>query len=101
MREELNLGNKSIFSKNLYESIKDNLKCGKQTILFLNRRGYSTFVSCRQCGYVVKCNSCDISMTYHMKDNKLKCHYCGLVNLLRHALFVRVNIQIFWHRLKR
>ena len=78
MREELNLGNKSIFSKNLYESIKDNLKCGKQTILFLNRRGYSTFVSCRQCGYVVKCNECDISMTYHMKDNKLKCHYCGL-----------------------
>ena len=78
MREELNLGNKSIFSKSLYEAIKGNLKDRKQTILFLNRRGYSTFVSCRQCGYVVKCNECDISMTYHMKDNKLKCHYCGL-----------------------
>lgn len=78
MREELNLGNKSIFSKNLYKAIEENLKKGKQTILFLNRRGYSTFVSCRQCGYVVKCSECDISMTYHMKDNKLKCHYCGL-----------------------
>ena len=78
MRDELNQGNKSIFSKELYEAIDKNLKDKKQTILFLNRRGYSTFVSCRQCGYVVKCNSCDIAMTYHMKDNKLKCHYCGL-----------------------
>jgi primosomal protein N' (replication factor Y) len=78
MREELNIGNKTIFSKDLFEAIKDNLKSGKQTILFLNRRGYSTFISCRQCGYVVKCNECDISMTYHMKDNKCKCHYCGL-----------------------
>lgn len=78
MRDELNQGNKSIFSRELYEAIDKNFKAKKQTILFLNRRGYSTFVSCRQCGYVVKCNSCDISMTYHMKDNKLKCHYCGL-----------------------
>lgn len=78
MREELKLGNKSIFSKELYEAIDDNLKAGKQTILFLNRRGYSTFVSCRQCGYVVKCSECSISMTYHLGDNKLKCHYCGL-----------------------
>lgn len=78
MREELKLGNKSIFSKELYEAIDENLKMGKQTILFLNRRGYSTFVSCRQCGYVVKCSECSISMTYHLGDNKLKCHYCGL-----------------------
>ncbi|WP_223376054.1 primosomal protein N' [Schnuerera sp. xch1] len=78
MREELNDGNKSIFSKELYMGIEKNLRQGKQTILFLNRRGYSTFVSCRNCGYVVKCNECSISMTYHMKDNKLKCHYCGL-----------------------
>ena len=78
MREELHKGNRSIFSKELYEAIEKNLIDKKQTILFLNRRGYSTFVSCRQCGYVVKCNSCDISMTYYMKDNKLKCHYCGL-----------------------
>ncbi|CCQ96054.1 Primosomal protein N' [[Clostridium] ultunense Esp] len=78
MREELKLGNKSIFSKELYEAIDENLKVGNQTILFLNRRGYSTFVSCRQCGYVVKCSECSISMTYHLGDNKLKCHYCGL-----------------------
>lgn len=78
MREELNNGNKSIFSLELEESIKENLEKGKQTILFLNRRGFSTFVSCRQCGYVVKCNSCDISMTYHKHINKLRCHYCGL-----------------------
>ncbi len=78
MREELNNGNTSIFSEELYYSIDKNLKENKQTILFLNRRGYSTFVSCRQCGYVVKCNSCDISMTYYMTENKLKCHYCGL-----------------------
>lgn len=78
MREELKGGNTSIFSLELYDAIRDNLKENKQTILFLNRRGYSTFVSCRQCGYVVKCNSCDISMTYYMRENKLKCHYCGL-----------------------
>ncbi|HSH34844.1 primosomal protein N' [Schnuerera sp.] len=78
MREELSSGNMSIFSRELHQAIDDNLKAGKQTILFLNRRGYSTFVSCRQCGYVVKCNECSISMTYHLEENKLKCHYCGL-----------------------
>lgn len=78
MREELNKGNKSIFSEELYNSIKTNLFNGKQTILFLNRRGFSTFVSCRNCGYVVKCKDCDVSMTYHRNINKLKCHYCGL-----------------------
>ncbi len=78
MREELNDGNKSMFSKKLEDSIGENLENKRQTILFLNRRGFSTFVSCRQCGYVVKCNSCDISMTYHKHINKLRCHYCGL-----------------------
>ncbi len=78
MREELNNGNKSIFSEELYDSINENLQNGKQTILFLNRRGFSTFVSCRNCGYVVKCDNCDISMTYHRNMNKLRCHYCGL-----------------------
>jgi len=78
MREELNRGNNTIFSKELYDAIKENLDNKKQTILFLNRRGYSTFVSCRKCGYVVKCNECSISMTYHLGENKLKCHYCGL-----------------------
>lgn len=77
MREELNSGNNTIFSRELYNSIKENLENKKQTILFLNRRGYSTFVSCRKCGYVIKCNECSISMTYHLHENKLKCHYCG------------------------
>lgn len=78
MREELDKGNKSILSIELYKAIEENLKNKKQTILFLNRRGYSTFVSCRKCGYVVKCDNCDVSMTYHFNENKLKCHYCGM-----------------------
>lgn len=78
MKEELQLGNKSIFSKKLYEGIIKNLENKEQTILFLNRRGFSTFVSCRACGYVAKCDSCDISLTYHNSSNNLRCHYCGL-----------------------
>lgn len=77
MREELACGNKTVFSRSLYNEIKKNLENKEQTILFLNRRGYSTFVMCRDCGYVVKCGNCDISLTYHMTKNKLLCHYCG------------------------
>ncbi len=77
MREELNEGNKSIFSNRLYESILEKLKLKEQIILFLNRRGYSTFVSCRSCGYVLKCPNCNISLTYHFKGDYLSCHYCG------------------------
>ena len=77
LRQELANGNRSILSTKLYEAIEENLKNKKQTILFLNRRGYSTFVMCRECGYTVKCKNCNITMTYHSKDNKLKCHYCG------------------------
>lgn len=78
MREELNNGNKSIFSYKLLEELKRNLDNKKQSILFLNRRGFSTFISCRACGYVAKCENCDISMTYHRNINKLRCHYCGI-----------------------
>jgi primosomal protein N' (replication factor Y) len=77
MREELKSGNKTIFSSSLTEAILENLKSGDQIILFLNRRGHSTFVSCRQCGIVMKCPRCSISLTYHMKSEKLVCHYCG------------------------
>lgn len=77
MRKELEEGNKSIFSRRLAEEIEKNLKNRQQTILFLNRRGFSTFVSCRSCGYVAKCPSCSISLTYHKFSNSLKCHYCG------------------------
>lgn len=77
LREELASGNKTVFSRLLYNEIKKNLENKEQIILFLNRRGYSTFVMCRDCGYVVKCDKCDVSMTYHMTKNKLLCHYCG------------------------
>ena len=77
LKKELASGNKSMFSQALYESIKENLKNKNQTILFLNRRGYSTFIICRECGYTMKCPNCNISLTYHSFKNKLKCHYCG------------------------
>lgn len=77
MREELAKGNRSMLSTELYSAMKENLEKKKQTILFLNRRGFSTFIMCRDCGYTVKCKNCNISMTYHKGENKLKCHYCG------------------------
>lgn len=77
MREELKLGNKSIFSRLLYNEMQECLEEGQQVILFLNRRGYSTFVTCRECGYVMKCPECGISLTYHKAKNAAVCHYCG------------------------
>ena len=77
LKQELANGNRSMLSRELYSAIEENLKNKKQTILFLNRRGYSTFIMCRNCGYTVKCKNCDISMTYHSYEHKLKCHYCG------------------------
>ncbi len=77
MKKELAMGNKSMLSIKLHEMIETNLKNKKQTILFLNRRGYSTFVMCRDCGYTATCKKCNVSLTYHIRQNKLKCHYCG------------------------
>ncbi|MDN5312339.1 MAG: hypothetical protein PWQ68_1312 [Thermoanaerobacteraceae bacterium] len=77
MREELKAGNRHIFSRKLVSSIKQTLSCNRQAILFLNRRGHSTFVICRDCGFVLKCPHCDISLTYHFDDKSVKCHYCG------------------------
>lgn len=77
MREELMSNNKSIFSNSLYEALNHTLNNNEQAILFLNRRGFSTFVSCRKCGYVFKCRNCDISLTYHNYSSNLTCHYCG------------------------
>ncbi|HET7579617.1 MAG TPA: primosomal protein N' [Bacillales bacterium] len=77
MREELRNKNRSMFSSVLYEKLKDRLEKGEQSVLFLNRRGYSTFMMCRDCGYVAECPHCDISLTYHKNNNTLKCHYCG------------------------
>ncbi len=77
MRTELSSGNKSIFSDSLKEEIAKNLENKEQTILLMNRRGFSTFVSCRNCGFVAMCPNCNISLTYHKYNNLLKCHYCG------------------------
>ena len=77
MKEELSVGNKSIFSNKLNNEIKDTINNKNQVMLFLNRRGYANFVSCRNCSYVFSCNNCDISLTYHKKTNTGRCHYCG------------------------
>lgn len=76
LREELKKGNKSIISTRLSELIKDRLAKKEQTILFINRRGYAGFVSCRSCGEAVKCPHCDVTLTFH-KPDRLICHYCG------------------------
>ncbi len=77
MRQELGSGNRSIFSRKLEDAIKANVEAGHQTILFLNRRGNANFVLCRNCGVVIKCPKCNISLTYHSYNNRLICHYCG------------------------
>ena len=76
LRAELKKGNRSIFSIRLQELLEDRLKKGQQTMLFLNRRGYAGFISCRECGEVIKCPHCDVSLSEH-KNGKLICHYCG------------------------
>lgn len=77
MRKELEDGNRSAFGSPLQQEIRENLEKGQQTMLFLNRRGYSTFVSCRKCGEALTCPSCNVSYTYHASDKALVCHYCG------------------------
>ena len=76
LRQELKEGNRSIFSRKLQELIQDRLDKKEQIMLFLNRRGYAGFISCRSCGHVMKCPHCDISLSEH-KNGKLVCHYCG------------------------
>ena len=77
MRREVRRGNNSAFSGALKEEIEKCLAADKQAILFLNRRGYSQTVICKECGYVAKCQACDVSLTYHKDEDCLKCHYCG------------------------
>ena len=76
LREELRLGNRSIFSARLKELMEDRLKKGQQVMLFLNRRGYAGFVSCRACGHVIKCPHCDVALSLH-GGGRMVCHYCG------------------------
>lgn len=77
MRDELRTGNRSMFSTSLYEKMKDRIEKGQQIVLFLNKRGHSSFVMCRDCGFVVNCPFCEISLTYHRNGQQMKCHYCG------------------------
>ena len=77
MREELKEGNRTIFSDRLYHKMVETLEQGQQIILFLNRRGYSPFISCRECGEAMKCPDCGISLVYHKSENAGVCHYCG------------------------
>ena len=77
MREELREGNRSMFSRKLFEKLQDRIEKKQQSVLFLNKRGHSSFVMCRDCGYVMNCPYCDISLTYHRVNEQMKCHYCG------------------------
>lgn len=77
MSNEIISGNVSIFSARLERELRKTIEAGNQAILFLNRRGHSSFAMCRKCGYIAKCEDCDVTLTYHSVDNQLKCHYCG------------------------
>ena len=76
MRKELMEGNRSVFSRALADALEQNALAQKQSVLFLNKRGYSSFVSCRNCGEVIKCPHCSVSLTFHAQDNEMVCHYC-------------------------
>ncbi len=77
MRKELRSGNTSMFSRALLSELDITLKENNQAMIYINRRGYSSFLRCKNCGYVPKCTDCEVSLTYHKDDNRLKCHYCG------------------------
>lgn len=77
MGKEFRNGNTSAFSKEMIAGIDNTIKNNEQALLFINRRGFSSFVMCRDCGYVPKCTECDVSLAYHKEDRLLKCHYCG------------------------
>ena len=77
MKQEILSGNSSVISRRLYEKLTDVLEEKKQAILLLNRRGHNTYVSCPECGYVMSCPNCSISLTYHSANHRLMCHYCG------------------------
>lgn len=77
MKREIQRGNKGLVSTELEKRLKETLLRGEQAILFLNRRGFSAYYQCLDCGYVCKCNTCDVSLNYHKSEHALKCHYCG------------------------
>ncbi len=77
MINELRAGNSGIFSSQLVSDLANVINNKKQAMIFINRRGYASFMRCRECGYIAKCSDCDVSLVYHREDNRLKCHYCG------------------------
>lgn len=77
MSQEVRRGNFGLFSSELKQALKDTVNAGNQAMIFLNRRGYASYMQCKECGYIAKCTDCDVSLTYHREDNLLKCHYCG------------------------
>lgn len=77
MCKEVYDGNNGVFSRRLISELTDCMARGEQAIIFINRRGYSSYMMCRHCGYVAKCEQCDVSLVYHKEENVLKCHYCG------------------------
>lgn len=77
MMNELRAGNSGMFSNKLLAELVNVVNNKKQSMIFINRRGYSSFMRCRECGYIAKCSDCDVSLVYHREDNRLKCHYCG------------------------
>ena len=77
MMNELRMGNSGMFSNQLLAELYNVVNNKKQAMIFINRRGYSSFMRCKECGYVAKCDDCDVSLVYHREDNRLKCHYCG------------------------
>lgn len=77
MAQELRMGNFSVFSNELKEKLSAVIESGNQAMIFINRRGYASYMQCKSCGYIAKCTDCDIALTYHKEDNMLKCHYCG------------------------
>ncbi|WP_087030476.1 primosomal protein N' [Trichococcus palustris] len=85
MREEFKANNRSSFSMVLQEKIADRLTKRQQIVLMLNRRGYSSFIMCRDCGFVLECPNCDISLTLHMDSKTMKCHYCGHEEAIPHT----------------
>lgn len=76
MREELASGNRSIFSKRLFDELEKTFRMGKQAMLLMNRKGFSTYVACRSCGFAMKCPDCEVALTYHKGASHLKCNYC-------------------------
>ena len=77
MGEEIKRGNNNIFSRKLIESLEKTISEGNQAMLFINRRGFASFMMCKKCGWVAKCDACDVSLVYHKYEKALKCHYCG------------------------